>query len=129
MTPDALSTLQFNYQPADYGKPTRHQDMYNNTLSASISDSFGTTHVGDMSWDDRSGEIVGLYVAPGFRRKGIATKLYSKADDYYYDPPNEKWVKHSEHRTKAGDAWAKAVGGFKPPLSGGKHLDDITRTY
>ena len=125
-----LSSLQFNFNPADYGVPARHPNMFNNTLSASISDSFGTMHVGDMSWNDKTGEIQELYVNPGFRRKGVATELFNKADDYYYDPDNEKWVRHSPNRTEAGDAWAKAVGGMPvPPLANGTHLPPIKRNH
>lgn len=123
-----LSSLQFSFEPADYGKPARHHDMLNNIVTAHINDSFGKMHVGDIRWSDPSGDIMGLYVNPVFRRKGVASALLEQAYSHY-DPASGKdnLVKHSPHRTEMGDAWAKAVGGKVPPLEDGKYLDPIVR--
>lgn len=124
-----LSGLQFNFEPADYGIPTRHHDMLNNIVTAHINDSFGRMHVGDIRWSDKAGDIMGLYVNPVFRRKGVATALLKQAESHYDPSSGKKKVKHSPYRTEMGDKWAKAVGGEVPPLEDDEYLEPIVRRY
>jgi GNAT superfamily N-acetyltransferase len=59
--------------------------------------------------DEDSGLIGYLHVVGEYRRKGIATALLTAAQAYaerYQLPP----PRHSDERTAAGDAWARALG-------------------
>ena len=71
--------------------------------------------IGNMAWDDTDGEVARLNVHPGHRRRGVATALWNEA---HRRASSENFVPpaHSSRRSKAGDAWAKKVGGELPPL-------------
>lgn len=72
--------------------------------------------VGWLSWyGGDNGEIQDVSVAPEHRRKGLATQMMllarQKASEGRRKPPE-----HSSSRTPEGDAWAKSVGGKRPPI-------------
>lgn len=69
----------------------------------------GEINVGGIKWRSDH-EIDGLWVEPDYRRQGIATALYEKAQGH-----TEGKLKHSPYRTREGDAWARSVGGYLPP--------------
>lgn len=69
----------------------------------------GDINVGGISWRANY-EIESLWVGPDYRRQGIATELYEKAQEH-----TEGKIKHSAYRTREGDAWARSVGGYLPP--------------
>ena len=58
------------------------------------------------------GEIGDVYTHPAYRRQGMASALWNVSRQMLpYTKPT-----HSPERTRAGDAWARAVGGRRPPL-------------
>jgi len=78
--------------------------------------------VGSLAWEagvgedsDDAGIVVGLYVAPDWRRRGIGRLLWQVATEL---SAANGWTepRHSPHRTEAGDGFARAVGGVVPPL-------------
>lgn len=99
-----LNKLQFQY-------------LYNdNTDSHEVEAFTDSGQVGRLVWDDDTGEIEHLHVGDKYRRKGVATALWETAHEESSDlgvtPPA-----HSSIRTKAGDSWARAVGGHVPRLT------------
>ena len=65
---------------------------------------------------DAKGKLQGIETHPDYQRQGLATKLWNYAksqSDIGIPEP-----KHSDARTKAGEAWAKKVGGELPPRAG-----------
>lgn len=63
-----------------------------------------------LTWNVDTGEIGTVKIINSdYLRRGIATALFNLANTYMH-------VKHSEYRTKSGDAWAHSVGGEIPPL-------------
>jgi len=56
------------------------------------------------------GTIWGMEVGEKHRRKGLATAMYQHAQRKGLNP------QHSILRTEAGDKWAQAVGGHRPPI-------------
>lgn len=79
---------------------------------------------GSFTWNeyqnDRlhgTGEIANVEVASRTRRQGLATAMYRFANDIAESSEGRiPAPEHSEARTKAGDAWARAVGGYLPPI-------------
>ena len=66
---------------------------------------------------NRDGSINTVETNPKHRRQGHATKLFNlvkSISDTYEDVPMPK---HSNARTTAGDAWAKATGEEVPDMS------------
>jgi ribosomal protein S18 acetylase RimI-like enzyme len=102
-----LSNLQFNYS-----RNTRQPWPDEHEITA-VADS---GQVGRLLWNDEDGEISHLHVGENARRRGIATSMWDtaheEAETRGITPPV-----HSSQRTKAGDAWAKAVGGHVPRLT------------
>lgn len=74
--------------------------------------------VGHLYWHPGTGEIKDLLVSGEHEGKGLATRMYEVANDTarQQDLPMPK---HSQSRTRGGDAWARTVGGDLPPLKGG----------
>jgi GNAT superfamily N-acetyltransferase len=68
------------------------------------------TPLGSLEWDISSdGEIECVEVDAPWRRKGVATLMLAYAQDVsremHWPPP-----RHSDHRTRQGDAWARSLG-------------------
>lgn len=65
---------------------------------------------------DENGRVSGIETHPKYRRQGLARKLWdyakSRSDMGIPEP------QHSAMRTKAGEEWAKRVGGEVPKRSG-----------
>lgn len=104
---DNLNRVQMNYRYVDQGEKKT-------VLAAHPTEgTVGLLNV-EQSRRDNPGAGGGLrsqlaFVHPDFRRQGIATAMYNIASyQLGYKPV------HDLVRTKAGDAWAKAVGGAVP---------------
>jgi hypothetical protein len=69
---------------------------------------------GEMTWKRKGGTILRVEVPSLFQRRGIATALHSEAQRIASENPRIPQPKHSNDRTKEGDAWARAVGGRLP---------------
>lgn len=67
------------------------------------------TNIAGLTLDPKDHEITLVWTARAHRRQGIARALFEHAKRQGFDP------QHSPHRTRAGDAWAHAVGGEVPP--------------
>jgi len=67
---------------------------------------------------NRNGEVSGLETDPNLRRQGHAKELWNAAHEHAETTPGVPTPQHSRLRTKAGEAWAKAVGGEVPPRQG-----------
>jgi GNAT superfamily N-acetyltransferase len=72
--------------------------------------------IGSLRWltadpegDDESGTITWIEVSPKHRRKGVGTALLQAATAYakHYGLPRPR---HSDSRTRLGEAWATALG-------------------
>jgi GNAT superfamily N-acetyltransferase len=73
--------------------------------------------VGHLRWSNL-GPINYVGVIPEYRRRGVATAMYQLGHQLareYSDRVNSG-PEHSRDRTPEGDAWAKAVGGWLPPI-------------
>jgi len=66
--------------------------------------------VGLMHWDMVTGECLTVFTHQGYRRQGIATRMWSYAREIY-------GVEHSRERTVDGQAWALSLGEILPPWS------------
>ena len=85
----------------------------------------GGYEVGWLRWHNAAaregyaaGEITALGVAEAYQRQGVATRMFAEAARF--GP-----VVHSRVRTRAGEAWARAVGGELPPLRERGYLADM----
>ena len=65
---------------------------------------------------DHDGEVTGLETHPKMRRQGLAAELWHAAQQHAETTPGVPTPYHSRQRTRAGDAWAKKVGGEVPPV-------------
>lgn len=69
---------------------------------------------GEMTWKKKGGTILRVEVPSIFQRRGVATALYGEAKRIASENARVPQPKHSNDRTREGDAWAKAVGGKLP---------------
>jgi len=65
---------------------------------------------------NREGKVDAVETHPKHRRQGLATKLWHEAQSHSEEYPAVPAPKHSTSRTRAGDAWAKKIGGEVPPV-------------
>jgi len=65
---------------------------------------------------NREGKVDAVETHPKHRRQGLATKLWNEAQGHSEEYPGVPAPKHSTSRTRAGDAWAKKIGGEVPPV-------------
>jgi GNAT superfamily N-acetyltransferase len=115
---DLLSNKQHGGFTAHYSLRLPQNNQFENGIPTShritAHDGEGN-QVGTLEWSSEDDEIKDVYVAKEHRRKGIAKAMYHLAfklsSEYNVYPPE-----HSESRSPEGDAWAKAVGGYVPPL-------------
>ena len=67
---------------------------------------------------DHQGKVLAVETHPKLRRQGLATKLWSEAQQHSQETPGVPEPKHSGTRTRSGEAWAKKVGGEVPARNG-----------
>jgi hypothetical protein len=100
-----LSSVQFRYDTIDVGEKTA---LHRVRAFAGPTE----THVGDLLWNAKG--IRNVLVSPDQQRRGIATGMYQHAHSLASSNQRIPRPKHSADRTKAGDAWARSVGGRIP---------------
>lgn len=61
-----------------------------------------------------TGEVEGLETDPKHRRQGHAKELWNAVNEHAETTPGVPTPRHSKLRTRAGEGWAKAVGGEVP---------------
>ena len=62
---------------------------------------------------DEKGKVQAVETHPQYRRQGLAKKLWGIAQEN--TAQGAPAPSHSSTRTRAGEAWAKKVGGEVPP--------------
>lgn len=77
--------------------------------------------IGHLYWHPRTGKIRDVLVTGEHQGKGIATEMFKTAQNTAATTKKVPTPKHSQDRTDAGEAWAKAVGGPRPRRSGRFH--------
>lgn len=75
--------------------------------------------VGYIEWDADDGEIEDIHVGKPYRRQGVGTHLWELAVEWSKENDALE-PEHSSRRSKAGDAFARSIGGHLPDLT-----DDI----
>ena len=101
-TTDELGTHTIQYHHGSMGFGTTH---HNFSMHDSNDQFVGTMGLG------ADGEIKHIEIHPDARRQGLATKLYKFGHEIHEEIPSIPAPMHSESRTAAGDAWARAVSG------------------
>jgi len=99
----ALNSIQFQYDTDDVGGSKPHH-----VLTARV----GDEQVGKLRWSATS--VRGIDVPEEHQRQGIATALWEHGQSLAAENPKIPAPKHSSDRTRAGDAWARSVGGRLP---------------
>jgi len=100
---EALNQQQFGDYTLTYARPD--MDVPRHRITATLPSGFP---VGSMAWHPKTKEVTGINVEPGEQRKGLATAMWNMGQDIRPKPV------HSADRTRAGEAWAKSVGGRLP---------------
>ena len=75
----------------------------------------GDRIIGFMDWHPETGHIKDIKVNNDLQRQGIGTRLWNKAQEI----SGQQGIvapTHSPDRTKAGDSWARKVGGELPKV-------------
>jgi hypothetical protein len=80
--------------------------------------------IGRMKWRPYGGSIANIDVNEEHRRQGVATGMWNTATRLNEENPDIVAPNHSIHRSRAGDAWAKSVGGELPPLDDDRYVED-----
>jgi hypothetical protein len=111
---EALNPRQFGDLTLSYEKPD--VDIPRHRITASTESGYP---VAQMTWHPETHAVTGITVDPEDRRKGIATAMWKMGQEVQPKPV------HSADRTKAGDAWARSVGGRLPRRK--PVLDPISR--
>lgn len=62
------------------------------------------------------GKVDAVETHPKMRRQGLASELWHAAQQHAETTPGVPTPQHSTSRTRAGDAWAKKIGGDVPPV-------------
>jgi hypothetical protein len=104
-------------------------DAGNHTLEMYAPESGRMARVGHLEWSGSNvpekeppfkghypGEINRVGTNRFFQHQGIASTLYKMADDPNVFTGDDTRPLHSTMRTRAGEAWSKAVGGWDPDL-------------
>ena len=102
--PPPLSNIQFHYDQPDLG-----ESFVTHRLRATTERG---NELGSMLWSAK--EIRNIGVSADVQRRGVATGMYQHAQQLAASNPKIPQPKHSADRTKAGDAWARSVGGRLP---------------
>ncbi len=74
----------------------------------------GHRPIGSMSWQHKTGEILGISTEPEHRRRGLATRMWHEAHRVAGETRGVVEPKHSVDRTESGEAWARSLGGRLP---------------
>ena len=80
-----------------------------------LSDSNTGKHLSNMSIG-HEGKVDAVETHPKMRRQGLASELWHAVQQHAETTPGVPAPQHSTSRTRAGDAWAKKVGGEVPPV-------------
>jgi len=99
------NSIQFQHE-------TIHEDMGGTVPVHQVTALSEGEPVGSMQWTAR--ELQGVQVVPQHQRQGIATGLWNEGHRLAEEHGRIPSPKHSSDRTKAGDAWARSVGGRLP---------------
>jgi GNAT superfamily N-acetyltransferase len=65
---------------------------------------------------NHEGKVDAIETHPKYRRQGLASELWHAAQQHAETTPGVPTPRHGTSRTRAGDAWAKKVGGEVPPV-------------
>jgi hypothetical protein len=103
MSQTALNDQQFGDYTLRYFKPD--MDTPRHRITAMTESGYP---VGQMVWHPKTKAITGITVDPENQREGIATAMWNMGQGIRPKPV------HSADRTRAGEAWAKSVGGRLP---------------
>lgn len=114
MSHDAVSDQQFGDYKLSYARPD--MDIPRHRITATTESGYPA---GQMTWHPKSHAVTGIVVDEEDRRKGLATAMWKMGQDIRPKPV------HSADRTKAGEAWARSVGGRLPRRQ--PVLDPISR--
>jgi hypothetical protein len=102
MSHEALSEqfkdYKLTYHPPDMDTP-RHRILAHTE---------GGFPVGEMAWHPKTKAVTNIQVWPDEQRQGIGTAMWNMGQKIRPKPV------HSADRTRAGEAWAKKVGGRLP---------------
>jgi len=92
---DHLSDFQFHTNPLNQGL-------------AEVSAYHGNKHVGSLEWGED--EVEFIQVDPSYRRQGVATELWKRANEAHKTDPSQfpKPV-HSKELTPKGRLWVKSL--------------------
>ncbi|SCF21861.1 hypothetical protein GA0070558_15610 [Micromonospora haikouensis] len=71
------------------------------------------------------GEVKRVDTREGFRKSGVADRMYRRAREAAAGQGWPVEVDHNPDRTVSGDRWAMKVGGWRPALSCGRHIPDF----
>jgi GNAT superfamily N-acetyltransferase len=77
-----------------------------------LSDKQSGKYLSNMALDEK-GKVQAVETHPQYRRQGLAKKLWGIAQEN--TAQGAPAPQHSSTRTRAGEAWAKKVGGEVPP--------------
>ena len=103
---EKLNSLQFRYSQPDLGESfTTHQVTALAGPTASP--------VGTMLWTGKHG-VRNIGVDAQHQRRGVATAMWNEGHRLASENQQIPQPRHSPDRTKAGDAWARSVGGRLP---------------
>ena len=98
-----FTNLQFHYDTPDLGESfTTHR----------IRAMHDSGEAGTMLWSAKGIRNIGT--TPGLERRGVATAMWHEGHRLAAENKRIPKPKHSPDRTKAGDAWARSVGGRLP---------------
>jgi hypothetical protein len=102
---EKLNGVQFQYDQPDLGE---------SSVTHRVLAFAGPTgsNVGSMLWNAKG--IRNITVAPDQQRRGVATAMWNEGHRLAAESKSVPQPKHSDDRTKAGDAWARSVGGRLP---------------
>jgi hypothetical protein len=103
MSHDAINQEQFGDYTLRYRKPD--MDYPRHSITALNPTGFP---VGSIHWHPETHAITNVNVRDEEQRKGIATAMWKMGQQIRPKPV------HSADRTRAGEAWAKSVGGRLP---------------
>ena len=114
--PQFPESIEHNGYNISYEGPI-YSSLYGDSKSETLS--IRASHpehgdVGHLYWHPRTGTIKDVLVSGEHQGKGIATQMYSQAQQAAQTVRGVPQPKHSQDRTDAGDAWAKKVGGRLP---------------
>lgn len=103
MSHEALNGEQFGDFKLSYAGPD--MDIPRHRITATTESGYP---VAQMAWHPKTHAITGIMVDEDERRKGLGTAMWNMGQKVRPKPV------HSADRTRAGEAWAKSVGGRLP---------------